>query len=195
MSTSLAELADRIETELRFLGRWSDEPLDPARLVEMGPFGMNTLAAEEWIQHVLLRRLRDLAERGEPLPKQSDLAAWATRQLDGDGDATKLITLLRSVDELATEHPVAALIERTIALGRRLPMVRAAYVVQFYAPHSGHLTTPAVALEINANLPPDAFADWPKTSPAIVFGLGSDPLSNLARLTTPVYQADDGESR
>src|SRR5947207_9877587 len=79
----VSALADRIEAELRRLGRWSSEPLDPARLVDMGPFGMRTLAAEEWIQHVLVPRLRELAASRGELPHESQTAAWAARQLVG----------------------------------------------------------------------------------------------------------------
>ena len=190
MNLRATAIAERIEAELRRLGRWSADPIDQARLVNMGAFGCNTLAAEEWLQHVLVPRIRTLAAAGDPLPSASETAVWATREFDGDGDAAALIDLLRELDALA-EDPVLATVARVIELCRTLPMVRSAYVVQLYAPHTGQLTTPALGLELAAALPPDAFASWPATTPLVVFGLGDDAISRLARLTPPVYVALD----
>lgn len=110
-----AALADRISAELRRRGRWSSEPLDPARLVDMGAFGMNTLAAEEWIQFVLVPRVRELvAARGE-LPRESQISAWAARQFDGDPEADALVELLRDLDELAEHAATSAVVEAAAA--------------------------------------------------------------------------------
>lgn len=184
MDTRVATIADRIELALRRLGRWSGAPIDPARLTDMGPFGMKTLAAEEWLEHVLVPRLRG----GAPLPSESQLGVWATRQFDGDLDAAPLLDVLGELDALV-EEPVRETIARVIAICERLPMVKAAYVVQFFAPHTGQLTTPALGLELDAALPADAFAAWPENEPLIVFGIGDDGMSRLARLTPPVYTA------
>ena len=189
----VAAIADRIEAELRRLGRWSAEPIDPARLVDMGAFGRNTLAAEEWIQHVLVERIRALVASGAALPRDSQTAVWATREFDGDGDADVLLDLLGELDALAQdsgkpERPaVLATIDRVIALCQTLPMVKAAYVVQLYAPHADQLTSPALGLDLTAPLPPGAFAGWPASEALVVFGLGDDAISRLARLTPPVY--------
>jgi uncharacterized protein YqcC (DUF446 family) len=97
-------IADRLRTALAKLGRWSAAPLDPARLVDMGPFGMRTLAAEEWLQYVLVPRLDDVAHDEATLPAGSETAAWATRQLDGDPDAEAIVSVLRDLDELVLGH-------------------------------------------------------------------------------------------
>ncbi len=95
-----AVIADRLEAELVRLGRWSKVPIDPARLVDMGAFGQKTLAAEEWIQFVLLSRLREIVAANGELPATSEVAVWATREFDGDLDAGPLIALLGELDEL-----------------------------------------------------------------------------------------------
>jgi hypothetical protein len=61
---------------------------------------MKTLAPEEWIQFVLVPRLRDLASGKGELPASSNAAAWATRQFDGDPAADPIIELLRELDDL-----------------------------------------------------------------------------------------------
>ena len=68
---------------------------------------------------------------------------------------------------------------------------RIAHLVQLHAPHTGQLTTPALGLVVDGPLAPDAFATWPSaTHPLIVFLLGDDAISRLARLTPPIYLAD-----
>jgi uncharacterized protein YqcC (DUF446 family) len=137
-----ASLADRIAAELRRLGRWASDPLDPARLVGMGAFGMNTLAAEEWIQFVLVPRLRELvAARGE-LPRESQTSAWAARQFEGDPAADPLVELLRELDGLA-EHAAASAVVGAAAAGDL------ARVEQLVA--AGNVITPAALLGAISN--------------------------------------------
>ena len=120
----VAAIADRLAAELVRLGRWQPAPIDPARLVDMGAFGMNTLAAEEWLQYVLMPRLREVARGESPLPTESSVAAWATRQFDGDPDAEGLLALLRELDALvdgelrdAVAAGDQARVEELLALG------------------------------------------------------------------------------
>lgn len=93
----LALIGLRLHAELARLGRWSERPLDPTRLVDMGPFGQRTLAAEEWLQHVLVARLAEVG-RGAVVPPGSEVAVWATRAFDGDPDADTLLAILRDLD-------------------------------------------------------------------------------------------------
>jgi len=77
----------------------------------MGAFGANTMAFEQWLQFVLLPRLRDIVtERGE-FPQGSMLAAYAARTLDGDADSGRLQALLREVDELVERANAGAAVE------------------------------------------------------------------------------------
>jgi hypothetical protein len=66
----------------------------------MGAFGENTMAFEQWIQFVLVPRLRGIVrDRGE-FPSASQLAVHAVRALDGDTDAERLHELLDALDRL-----------------------------------------------------------------------------------------------
>lgn len=102
-----AAIADDIQAELQRLGRWSDVAVAPERLVDMGAFGTRTLAAEEWIQSVLLPNIRALVATGAPLPAHSATAVWATREFDGDPEVGRLLALLGRLDALV-ERPALA---------------------------------------------------------------------------------------
>ena len=126
-----AVLADRIEAELRRLERWARGPIDPARLVDMGAFGMNTLASEEWIQFVLVPRLREVAAARGELPPESQTSAWAARQFDGDPDADALVDLLDELDALAEDAAASGVVEAAAAgdLARVEQLVAAGKVI------------------------------------------------------------------
>lgn len=98
---AISGIADRLEAELRRLGAWGDAPLPPAKMQFTRAFGGDTMAFEQWIQFVLVARLRDIAASGGPLPPSSNLAAYAVREFDGREDQmATLIDLLRAVDDL-----------------------------------------------------------------------------------------------
>ena len=93
-------LADRLEAELKQLGRWSQAPLPASAYENMGAFGENTMAFEQWIQFVLLDRLREIVRTRGQFPPGSQLATYAVRALDGDPDSGPLHDLLYAVDRL-----------------------------------------------------------------------------------------------
>jgi uncharacterized protein YqcC (DUF446 family) len=96
----VARKIGEIEAELKRLGRWQDTPLPEAAYKDMGPFGMNTMAYEQWIQFVLIPRVREiLVSKGE-FPRKSQVGVLAVRDFDGDLEADKLVTLLCEFDEL-----------------------------------------------------------------------------------------------
>ena len=96
--TDLIDLADRLQAELRSLGQWDN---DPSRIPEpRGAFGSETVAFGQWLQVVLLERLRQISAGDGELPKRSMLAAKATREYDGELDRYgALIGILREIDE------------------------------------------------------------------------------------------------
>jgi len=108
LRATVGALADALEAELRAINRWSDRPPPPEAFHDMGAFGGRTLGFEQWIQFVLIPRIRTIvSERGE-LPSQSAVGAYAVRELDGDPDADRLCSLLSRLDwliEYRTESP------------------------------------------------------------------------------------------
>lgn len=98
---SISGIADRLEAELRRLGAWSDAPLPPEKMQFSRAFGGDTMAFEQWIQFVLVARLREIAATGSPLPPSSQLRAYAVREFDGrEDEMAALIDLLGAVDDL-----------------------------------------------------------------------------------------------
>ncbi len=96
-------LCDALELELRRLKSWSDAPLTQSAFENMGAFGANTMRFEQWLQFVLVPKLRDIvSERGE-FPAGTMLAAYASRVLDSN--AVELHKLLARIDELINTAP------------------------------------------------------------------------------------------
>ncbi len=96
----LATLARGIEAELKALHAWSDPPLNPEKLNDMGAFGSNTMSFEEWIQFILLDRINQIIESKDTLPSESMVAVYAVRQFDGMDDYNNLLDLLQQLDDM-----------------------------------------------------------------------------------------------
>ena len=95
----LPELLQRLETELKRRGWWTPQPPSPEALASTRPFHVDTLAFEEWLQWILLPRLRALMDQGAPLPGSSAMApmgevAWRHCR----DEAGPVIELLAQID-------------------------------------------------------------------------------------------------
>ncbi len=93
-------LAAQIEDELKRMGRWREEPLPAETFENMGAFGSQTMSFEQWIQFVLLKRIRDIVETEDEFPEESNVAAYAVRYFDGDMEVDRLHDLLYALDNL-----------------------------------------------------------------------------------------------
>lgn len=91
--------AARIETELKDLGWWSAEPPPDAAFEFARPFAMDTMAFSQWLQWILLPRVREAAEEGA-FPSGSHVAAQAVREYDGVPEASELVRRLADFDAL-----------------------------------------------------------------------------------------------
>ena len=96
----VAAHADAIEAEMRRIGLWQDEPLEPGQYEFSAAFAMDTMAFSQWLQFIFLPRVRQIvAERGE-FPSGSMVAAQAVREFDGVPEATDLCATLAAFDAL-----------------------------------------------------------------------------------------------
>ena len=102
MNRSLHDIADlllAIEAEMRRIELWDQEPPSPQALASTMPFCYDTLQFHQWIQWILLARLRQLIEQGMPLPGNSEifpLAEHSFAELPHETD--RLLQLIADLD-------------------------------------------------------------------------------------------------
>lgn len=80
MDERASQVADQlllIERELRQLGWWQSEAPSAEALASQTPFCVDTLAFEQWLQWILLPRMKMLLESDSPLPAVSGIKAMA----------------------------------------------------------------------------------------------------------------------
>lgn len=76
MEARIALLAEQlllIERELRALGWWEQEPPNAEALASQEPFCVDSLRFEQWLQWILLPRMKQLLEDGATLPTASGI--------------------------------------------------------------------------------------------------------------------------
>jgi len=94
-----ASYADRIERELRSLNAWQSEPLPYSAYESKTAFFADTMTFYQWLQFVLLARVRKIIEERGVFPTESSVGAYAVRELDGIQEADGLIQVLCEFDE------------------------------------------------------------------------------------------------
>lgn len=95
---SVAERIDAIEAEMKRIGLWHEEGLEPSRLEFTQAFGADTMAFQQWLQFVFIPRVREIvAERGS-FPSRSQVGVQAIREFDGYDEAADLVGLLSDFD-------------------------------------------------------------------------------------------------
>lgn len=100
-----ADILLRLEAELRRLGLWQQKPPSAEALASELPFCCDTLDFHQWLQFVLIERMKTLIEAGQPLPTQSGIAPLAEEWFAGtDTDSRQLIGLLEEFDNLLSKQ-------------------------------------------------------------------------------------------
>ena len=96
--------AEAIEKELQRIGLWSADPLPAAAYTFRGPFAMDTMSYEQWLQFVFLPTVRAAAETRSPLPKETMIGTRGIIEFDGldhsDGLIAQLCQLEAWLDSL-----------------------------------------------------------------------------------------------
>lgn len=99
-SSDVARLLTEIEAELRRLNWWAGQRPSAEALASTAPFSADTLRLEEWLQFVLIPRMRHLIDTGMPLPGDCGIAPMAEVAWVNQAEiATALIDLLASLDQ------------------------------------------------------------------------------------------------
>lgn len=104
----LADVVLEIEREMRQLDLWTppESPDVPSldALASTQPFCLDTLEFPQWLQFVLLVRIRELIEAGAALPERSDIAPMAEeyfQRLPQPG--SRLIETIRIMDQIISD--------------------------------------------------------------------------------------------
>jgi uncharacterized protein YqcC (DUF446 family) len=88
-----------IEAEMKRIGYWSPRNCREAYDFQQA-FAMDTMAFSQWLQFVLIPRVRAIIEEKGDFPSESMVGAQAVREFDGDATASGLVTLLGEFDDL-----------------------------------------------------------------------------------------------
>ena len=94
-----AGYAERIEKELRNLDGWQQEPLPDAAYESEHAFFLDTMTLYQWLQFVLVPRVKEIVDERGSFPAESNVGAHAVRELDGVDEAADLIHVLIEFDE------------------------------------------------------------------------------------------------
>jgi uncharacterized protein YqcC (DUF446 family) len=102
---TLADILLDMEAQLRCLELWeNDYPADDA-LMSTEPFHVDTLRFTQWIQFVLIPRLKVLIEEQAPLPATSDISNYAVEALNGvDFPTHEILRLIKHLDTMLSER-------------------------------------------------------------------------------------------
>ncbi len=92
-------ILSNIECEMKTTQLWSEQrPTDEA-LSSSQPFCIDTLTLPQWIQFVLLERLKQMIARDMPLPAQCGVAPIAEEYFRPSNNGQRLIALLNELDQ------------------------------------------------------------------------------------------------
>ena len=99
LQKEVTRFADLIEAEMRRIGYWQTQPLQPEQMQFTRAFAMDTMTFTQWLQFIFLPRVREAAAANQ-FPSGSSVGTQAVRELDGDPNARNLVALLAEFDAL-----------------------------------------------------------------------------------------------
>ncbi len=97
-------LLDEMESALRELSLWSEDPKDippNTAFLSSVPFCLDTMEFHQWLQYVFVSRMRDLISSGQSLPMTLKIHTVAEEYYRGKWRRhRRLLSCLRRVDQL-----------------------------------------------------------------------------------------------
>ncbi|KLU15811.1 MULTISPECIES: YqcC family protein [Xenorhabdus] len=90
-----------IEATMKMVGVWQNYPPKPEAFDSTEPFSIDTMSAEEWLQWVLIPRMRALIEQDASLPTAFSIAPYFEEAFKEDAARfLPLLEHLRALDNL-----------------------------------------------------------------------------------------------
>jgi len=97
---ALAAIVDGLEAELRRMELWEREAPSAESLASTEPFCIDTLVFSQWLQWLLIPRMRSILAGDGNLPTASAIHPYAQDCFEHLEDRTALLTLIRRFDAL-----------------------------------------------------------------------------------------------
>ncbi len=91
---------DEIVAEMKRIGFWQDEPLQPEQYDFRSAFALDTMTFNQWLQFIFVPRVAQILESQGTFPTRSQVGAQAIREYDSFPEAAQLVTLLGEFDTL-----------------------------------------------------------------------------------------------
>jgi uncharacterized protein YqcC (DUF446 family) len=104
---ALSLVVDELEAELRRMELWEREPPSDAPLKSERPFCFDTLALSQWLQWMLIPRMREIFAGAGDLPAQSAIHPLAEDCFERLDDAGRLLKLIARFDRLIGDEAAA----------------------------------------------------------------------------------------
>jgi uncharacterized protein YqcC (DUF446 family) len=105
---ALLAIVDGLESELRRMQLWDTEPPSERRLASSQPFCIDTLAFPQWLQWLLIPRMRSVLAGERPMPTHSAIYPLAEDCFEHIEDHGTLLTLIERFDQLIREDVAAS---------------------------------------------------------------------------------------
>lgn len=102
---ALTNVVDGLETELRRLKLWERLPPPDHRLASTQPFCIDTLELSQWLQWILVPRMRSILAGDGELPTNSDILPYARDCFEHLDDPAPLLVLIGRFDRLIRGEP------------------------------------------------------------------------------------------
>jgi len=96
----LEPILNRLKEEMISLDCWQDYPVNPEALMSTEPFCIDTLSFPQWLQFILIPRLRALIEGGFPLPSGSGVLPLGQEYFKNHNNSHQLFIILNDIDEV-----------------------------------------------------------------------------------------------
>ena len=96
-------MLDALEAELRSANIWDAEKPSEEALRSIEPFAVDKLSFNQWLQFIFIQRVRATCEQKGSLPGVCSISPMAEEFYQAKKvDASKIIKLLASIDDLIT---------------------------------------------------------------------------------------------
>ena len=107
-ATTVTLCLSDLEAALQHCGRWSAQRPKAEALASSAPFCVDTLDFCQWLQFILIERLRGLIERNDSLPALSGIAPMAEQVLALPAEEkARLVAALVALDRALGSAPTA----------------------------------------------------------------------------------------